>query len=241
MDYDYISCGLHRAGGPRAPWKARAPHVLHLYPPNFRYWDDTRQARGEYHGGWILVSGGEAAGLNSFLLPPHGYARFEDPDNRLGGLLERIALMAARDGEAVFWECQSMLCETIALLGHARRVNEETYRLVSAGERRVSTFADRVERLLAANLSEPLPVSAIAHQFAMSESALYRKIHAEANETVTQMYARLRIAEAKRLLLQGETLKEISERTGYCDAFHLSTTFKRVEGVSPREFKKMMK
>ena len=240
MNYSY-TFAPHRAGGKRAPWTMRPPNSLYLYPPHFTFWEDTRRDHGPRHGSWILLNEGEVAGLDGYLHPLHGYASFEDPGNRLGSRLERIALIGAHQGEAGFWDAQALMCEMIGLLGRTRRTSEETYRLDPEGVPAPITLAVQVERLLAANLAKSLSVSAISHQCAMSKSTFYRKLQAETNETVSQMHARLRIAEVKRLLLRGKTLQEIAARTGFCDAFHLSTTFKRIEGVSPREFKKMIK
>jgi len=38
-------------------------------------------------------------------------------------------------------------------------------------------------------------------------------------------------------LQRGLPLKAIAQRLGFSDAFHLSKTFKRVEGISPRTFR----
>ena len=46
----------------------------------------------------------------------------------------------------------------------------------------------------------------------------------------------LRIGLAKNLLLRGQRLKNIAQQTGFSDEYHLSKTFKRVEGKSPKQF-----
>jgi len=47
----------------------------------------------------------------------------------------------------------------------------------------------------------------------------------------------IRIEAAKAMLLRGSmTLDQISAKTGFADAFHLSRTFKKHEGCSPRAF-----
>jgi len=43
---------------------------------------------------------------------------------------------------------------------------------------------------------------------------------------------------AKSLLLKGEKLITIAEMTGFYDEYHLSKTFKKQTGLSPRTFKK---
>ena len=51
--------------------------------------------------------------------------------------------------------------------------------------------------------------------------------------TLTNM--RLRLAQG--LLLKGRRLQEIASQTGFVDGFHLSRTFRRVLGCSPRQFR----
>ena len=48
---------------------------------------------------------------------------------------------------------------------------------------------------------------------------------------------RLRMDQVKMLLLGGQKLAAIAEATGFYDAAHLATTFKRIEGVSPRAYR----
>jgi AraC-like DNA-binding protein len=36
--------------------------------------------------------------------------------------------------------------------------------------------------------------------------------------------------------LLGQSLKSVAESTGFSDAFHLSKTFKRLEGAAPKHF-----
>ena len=242
LDYEFLYYNhLCRIGGRRAPWLSRPPRVLHLYPPNTPFWEDTRRAHGECHSCWITLNGGIEAGLNGYIHPPHAYARFEDPANRLGAILLRMFEMGQRQGEAGFWECQALLNQTIGLLGQAYRIKDETYRLEPEGVHPPITLTSRVEDLLLVNLAKPLSMSEIAGQLHLSKPALYHRMRAESKETISQMYQRLRINEAKRLLLHGCMLKEIADRTGFCNAFYLSAAFKRIEGVSPREFKKLMK
>ena len=52
-------------------------------------------------------------------------------------------------------------------------------------------------------------------------------------------YVLQRRAAAQRLLRETErTLEDIGRSLGFADAFHFSKAFKRVTGVSPREFRK---
>ena len=55
-----------------------------------------------------------------------------------------------------------------------------------------------------------------------------------------EYHKKLRLNAAFRLLLTtDEKLKSISEKTGFCNEFHLSRDFKGNYGKSPREYRKM--
>ena len=48
---------------------------------------------------------------------------------------------------------------------------------------------------------------------------------------------RLRMDRIKALLTGGQKLATIAEVTGFSNIAHLSATFKRIEGVSPRAYR----
>jgi len=70
----------------------------------------------------------------------------------------------------------------------------------------------------------------------MSVSALAHRYRAATGETPMTTVKRARLDLAKGLLAKGYRLKEIASQVGFADEFHLSKTFKQVEGVSPRAY-----
>lgn len=48
---------------------------------------------------------------------------------------------------------------------------------------------------------------------------------------------KLRIEHAAQMLSDGYTVEETAEKTGFCDAFYFSKTFKKYMGVTPRDYK----
>jgi AraC-like DNA-binding protein len=94
-----------------------------------------------------------------------------------------------------------------------------------------------VERETLRELRSPPTVAALAERLRMSPSSLSHRFRAETGETVMARVRWLRIREARRLLVEpGATLKDVARRLGFSSAFHLSTQFRRLTGVTPSEY-----
>ena len=88
------------------------------------------------------------------------------------------------------------------------------------------------------NLSRKLKTSDIARFMKVSESSLNHRFKTETGIAPISRLIELRLEFAKGLLLKGEKLINIAEMTGFNNEYHLSKTFKKKLGISPREFKK---
>lgn len=234
LDYEFLSYGRYRARNAQRPWKPRTPRTAHLYPPNFQYWEDTRKESGYRHSAWICFSGAEKAGLEQLPHPHAGYARILDHNGRIGFLIRGIAHIGQQRGERGFWEAQSILCHLIDILLSAEPAGDESY--LAQDEAAPPTFADKVNQYLRSNLSEKITLKDIAEHLHVSASTLSHKYRGETGETPMETLSRLRINHARSLYLKGMPLKSIAARLGYSDEFHLSKSFKRIEGVSPKKY-----
>ncbi|MNI68453.1 HTH-type transcriptional activator Btr [compost metagenome] len=58
-------------------------------------------------------------------------------------------------------------------------------------------------------------------------------------ETITDLIISLRMEEAKRLLVSELALKtyEVGERVGYADPAYFNKVFKKVVGITPKEYR----
>jgi AraC-like DNA-binding protein len=92
----------------------------------------------------------------------------------------------------------------------------------------------RVVDLLRKDLQEPLRVESIAQELGMSVSGLYHQFKAITAMSPLQFQKRLRLQEARRLML-GERLDAASagSRVGYDDAAHFNREYKSLFGLPP--------
>ena len=84
-----------------------------------------------------------------------------------------------------------------------------------------------------------LSVSGIARAVKMSEPGFRRAFKALYKMTPSQYISMQKIARAKEMIIYSEErFSQISDRLGFCDAFHFSHIFKREVGCSPSEYRK---
>jgi AraC-like DNA-binding protein len=236
LDYSFLSGMLVRVGSTGARWRDRPARVAHLYPPGEPYWEDSRPTESKTNSAWVIFQHGECAGLDR-LTGPSGFAAFEDPKEVLGSLLSEIARNGQALGRPGRWKVQSLFSALLHELLSAERLDEETYR--AGGPPKPSPdppWVRAVRDFLRVNLSLPIRLSEIAREVNVSTSTLTHRYIRETGETPMKTLARFRITVAKSLLLRGYPLKHIAPETGFCDEYHLSKAFKRIEGLSPRKW-----
>jgi transcriptional regulator GlxA family with amidase domain len=86
-----------------------------------------------------------------------------------------------------------------------------------------------------AHYAEPLQVEALARRANMSPSALHAHFRAAAGVSPIQYQKRLRLEEARRLLLAEETSAEaVAYEVGYASASQFSREYVRLFGQPPR-------
>jgi two-component system response regulator YesN len=97
----------------------------------------------------------------------------------------------------------------------------------------------RVEQYIGENLDKRLSLPDVAAEFNLSPNYLSQLFTRYAGESFVEYITAARIAAAKTMLLKGEgPVYEIAEKLGYESAFYFSKVFKKVEGISPREFRR---
>src|SRR6185312_15344124 len=91
-------------------------------------------------------------------------------------------------------------------------------------------------RLLQNNPAHPWTVATLAHETGVSRAALARRFNALVGEPPMAFLTEWRLTLAADLLREpGATISAVARQVGYSSPFALSTAFKRVRGVSPKE------
>lgn len=87
------------------------------------------------------------------------------------------------------------------------------------------------------HLHAKLTTQQLARQANMHPATFVRHFKTTFNTTPIQYVQHRRIEKVRQLMLAGDSLETIAEQTGFCDAFHLSKTFKRLTGITPRQYR----
>ncbi|WP_058302334.1 response regulator transcription factor [Gorillibacterium timonense] len=86
---------------------------------------------------------------------------------------------------------------------------------------------------------EELELNRLAEIVYLTPSYLSKLFKMKTGETITDLIISLRIDEAKRLLVSELALKtyEVGERVGYSDPAYFNKVFKKVVGITPKEYR----
>ena len=219
----------------RTAWRLRTPGTGVLYAPSTRYRE--RLPKVAPPGGYrsLFVSFATRHDTSRlFLRDPKSAVWIEDPGRMLQPLLREI--VAAQDaGPAAALEATGCLYQAAALLaaGEARGDELRIRPYTAAVPDRIATL----HRYMRENLALPIRIRDLAEAVGLSESALSHDYRRITGRTPMATLRAMRIEAATLHLVRGRlTLQRIAELTGFADAFHLSRTFKRITGQSPREF-----
>ena len=132
-------------------------------------------------------------------------------------------------------EAQKAKCAETLLVGIRQIVHREsTYPLSNSG-----ILVQKALSFIAANGSRKLSVTDVARHLKISRSLLDLRFHELQHETVHDAILRARLDEVKRRLrTTADTIERISTDWGGANANSLKNAFRRVTGLSMREFRK---
>ncbi|WP_168119883.1 AraC family transcriptional regulator [Paenibacillus sp. HB172176] len=129
--------------------------------------------------------------------------------------------------------CHSMLLEMTV------RIHQQTERKRPAGKQ--ATAMKLVHDYIAQYYQEPLSIEELALHAGRNATHLITSFRKQFGKAPLAYMHQLRIARAEELLLSTDArIEDIASELGYCDAAYFSRMFKRLTGMTPSAFRRML-
>ena len=228
----------HRAGGSRSPFQLMAPSGAVVVPGQ------------RLLGGWMGAMRGRHlfltteeverilnAKLGGAGFQPRHFLQQGEANHRdtvVEHLMEVLSLDAAAGSPSGPLFAQFVIS---ALLHHLLGTDDETLPLRRLGgrDRQVQQVVDQIQAELAGRPS----LTALAASIDVSVQYLCRVFKQATGLTPHQYLLRERVKRARRLIEAGQlTLAEVADEVGFADQSQMTTTFKKVLGVTPSVFRR---
>lgn len=177
---------------------------------------------------WVGFNGTEAHRLINLTGFAHG-ERLLYPENG-GELREQLTRITDARGSTPAHEARMLGCLYLFL---------GSLMSLSGGQKLTTSkqYVDKAVQFISRNYSRDITICDVADFVGISESHLYRVFSKELDMAPTQFLMRYRIGEAAAMLRStGLAIGEIAASTGFRDPLYFSRVFKKVRGVSPREY-----
>lgn len=100
-------------------------------------------------------------------------------------------------------------------------------------------WSDKTIQIVEEHLQEEISIKDIAQMLFLSENYLCRVFKSETDMTIGQYVIARRLAEAKRLLYSGSSVREACAKSGFRDYTNFIRTFKKGTGISPSKLERL--
>lgn len=154
-------------------------------------------------------------------------------------LIEHLETLSAR----LYGERASFSCKPSSLTSPeigARLIYRNLQIIISQKEQNAAAVRFRkATKYMESNFQNQILLEDVAKHLNMSLYSLSKLINASAKSNFSDLQHFYRTEEAKRLIREGYSLKQAAWMTGYHSQSYFSRTFKRVAGVSPKEYREI--
>lgn len=165
-------------------------------------------------------------------LPPLLWVKNEEWDSPLIQMLSDEMARDAPGQAAVLDRLLDMLLIAILRTWFNRKETQELPWYQAKGDRVVGQALKMIHQ----NPAHPWTLVSLAAKVGVSRAALARRFHEVVGEPPMSFLTQWRLALAADLLCEpDETIGTVAEQVGYSSPYALSSAFKRVRGVSPKE------
>jgi len=100
------------------------------------------------------------------------------------------------------------------------------------------TLSDKINQYINEHYGENIGRNIIAEEFFLAPEYLAKVYKKETGVSINEAIANIRVEQAKTMLDRGERVSDVAEKVGFDNFTYFSTTFKKVTGVSPTQYKK---
>lgn len=117
-------------------------------------------------------------------------------------------------------------------------VTERIVECLNRGSNKETGLIERIKYYISQNY-RTITRQSVADYFFLNPSYLSQLFKAETGEVFTDYVNKIRMEEAKRMLLQTDyKIQYIADMVGYASSQHFNRTFKKYIGMQPAEYKK---
>jgi two-component system response regulator YesN len=121
---------------------------------------------------------------------------------------------------------------------YLNKIELATKSVATKKEDKLSNIVSKAKTYIDENYEKELTLDSVARKIAISPYYLSKLFKDEIGENFIEYLTRLRIERAKKLLEENQlSIKEICMSVGYSDPNYFSRIFKKVEGVTPTEYR----
>ena len=159
---------------------------------------------------------------------------FHDSEGVVGQIMRKMEQEYAAKGTGYL---ELLRCYLTQVLVCAVRASEEAER-IRTPHRATTAIVEH----LRCHYTEPLSLDELSRKLNYTPQYISSLFHKDTGMSLQEFLQRMRVEEACRLIEQGEQqMVRIAQKVGYGDVKHFARVFRRIKGVSPREFRSEIK